>query len=77
MNVSPKGGESGSFFGIVDDKTFWYLDMTGSGIETISHLLEVSYLRDFKIQAIDPAAGSLAMAASRLCSMPSKARPVS
>ncbi|KAI0376051.1 hypothetical protein F5Y04DRAFT_286332 [Hypomontagnella monticulosa] len=40
VNVSPKGGESGSFFGIVDDKTFWYLDMTGSGIETISHLLE-------------------------------------
>ncbi|KAI0008207.1 hypothetical protein F4779DRAFT_462362 [Xylariaceae sp. FL0662B] len=39
VNVSPKGGES---FGIPDNKTFWYLDLTGSGNETISHLLEPS-----------------------------------
>jgi hypothetical protein len=37
VNVSPKGG---SYFGIVDEKTFWYMDMTGSGNETISHLYE-------------------------------------
>ncbi|KAI2611829.1 hypothetical protein GGR54DRAFT_340220 [Hypoxylon sp. NC1633] len=37
VNVSPKGGQA---FGIPDTKTFWYLDMTGSGNETISHLLE-------------------------------------
>jgi hypothetical protein len=37
INVSPKGGES---FGIIDDKTFWYHELTGSGIETISHLRE-------------------------------------
>ncbi|KAI5867473.1 hypothetical protein GGS23DRAFT_179280 [Durotheca rogersii] len=37
VNVSPKGGHP---FGIPDRKTFWYLDMTGSGNETISHLLE-------------------------------------
>jgi hypothetical protein len=37
INVSPKGGE---YFGIVDEKTFWYMDLTGSGIETTSHLHE-------------------------------------
>jgi len=37
VNVSPKGG---SYFGVVDEKTFWYQDLTGSGVETISHLLE-------------------------------------
>jgi hypothetical protein len=37
VNVSPKGGQ---YFGIVDSKTFWYLDLTGSGIETLSHLHE-------------------------------------
>ncbi|KAF2494559.1 hypothetical protein BU16DRAFT_527620 [Lophium mytilinum] len=37
INVSPKGG---SYFGIVDEKTFWYIDLTGSGIETTSHLHE-------------------------------------
>ncbi|KAI2462918.1 hypothetical protein F4781DRAFT_437966 [Annulohypoxylon bovei var. microspora] len=37
VNVSPKGGQA---FGVPDNKTFWYLDMTGSGNETISHLLE-------------------------------------
>lgn len=37
VNVSPKGGE---YFGIVDEKTFWYMDLTGSGIETTSHLHE-------------------------------------
>lgn len=37
VNVSPKGGQ---YFGIIDEKTFWYMDLTGSGNETISHLLE-------------------------------------
>lgn len=37
VNVSPKGGES---FGIIDNRTFWYHELTGSGIETISHLRE-------------------------------------
>ena len=37
VNVSPKGGE---YFGLIDDKTFWYHDLTGSGNETISHLWE-------------------------------------
>lgn len=39
VNVSPKGGE---YFGIIDERTFWYMDLTGSGVETISHLNENS-----------------------------------
>ena len=37
VNVSPKGGK---YFGIIDERTFWYHDLSGSGIETLSHLLE-------------------------------------
>ncbi|KAI0520972.1 pyridoxamine phosphate oxidase family protein [Xylaria bambusicola] len=37
VNVSPKGGDC---FGVPDRRTFWYMDMTGSGNETISHLSE-------------------------------------
>lgn len=37
VNVSPKGGQ---YYGLVDDKTFWYMDLSGSGVETISHLRE-------------------------------------
>lgn len=37
VNVSPKGGQ---YFGVIDEKTFWYMDLTGSGNETLSHLLE-------------------------------------
>lgn len=37
VNVSPKGG---AYFGVLDEKTFWYMDLTGSGIETTSHLHE-------------------------------------
>ena len=37
VNVSPKGGQ---YFGIVNPNTFWYLDLTGSGVETIAHLHE-------------------------------------
>ncbi|KAK4222032.1 hypothetical protein QBC38DRAFT_375992 [Podospora fimiseda] len=37
VNISPKGGP---YFGILDTKTVWYLDLTGSGNETISHLYE-------------------------------------
>ena len=37
VNVSPKGGQ---YFGLVDAQTFWYLDLTGSGVETLSHLHE-------------------------------------
>lgn len=37
VNVSPKGG---LYFGLIDERTFWYMDLTGSGNETISHLYE-------------------------------------
>ena len=37
VNVSPKGGE---YFGVIDERTFWYMELTGSGIETQAHLLE-------------------------------------
>lgn len=37
VNVSPKGGP---YFGLLDNKTFWYMDLSGSGNETISHLYE-------------------------------------
>ncbi|KAK3352456.1 hypothetical protein B0T25DRAFT_186091 [Lasiosphaeria hispida] len=37
VNVSPKGG---LYFGVLGDATFWYMDLTGSGNETISHLYE-------------------------------------
>ncbi|ORY60501.1 pyridoxamine phosphate oxidase family protein [Pseudomassariella vexata] len=37
VNVSPKGG---AYFGVVNDTTFWYMDLSGSGNETISHLYE-------------------------------------
>jgi hypothetical protein len=37
INISPKGGQ---YFGIVDQRTFWFMDLTGSGIETTSHLHE-------------------------------------
>jgi len=37
VNVSPKGGK---YFGLIDERTFWYMDLSGSGNETISHLLE-------------------------------------
>ncbi|VUC29773.1 unnamed protein product [Clonostachys rosea] len=42
VNVSPKGGE---YFGLLDDKTFWFLELTGSGCETISHLHETGNRR--------------------------------
>ena len=35
VNVSPKGHDS---FRVVDPKTVAYLDLTGSGVETISHV---------------------------------------
>jgi Pyridoxamine 5'-phosphate oxidase len=38
VNVSPKGGTG--TFRVVDDHTFAYLDLTGSGVETIAHLQE-------------------------------------
>ena len=38
VNVSPKGGTG--TFRVVDDHTFAYLDITGSGVETIAHLRE-------------------------------------
>src|ERR687894_2356655 len=36
VNVSPKGGEGS--FAVVDPTTVAYLDLTGSGVETIAHL---------------------------------------
>ncbi|KAF7377990.1 Pyridoxamine phosphate oxidase [Mycena sanguinolenta] len=38
VNVSPKGGEG--MFHIVNSRTVWYEDLTGSGVETVSHLRE-------------------------------------
>ncbi|KAK8851720.1 hypothetical protein PGQ11_014199 [Apiospora arundinis] len=38
VNVSPKGDDK--YFGVLDNRTFWYADLTGSGNETISHLYE-------------------------------------
>lgn len=37
VNLSPKGGK---YFGIVSPTQFWYLDLSGSGVETLSHLHE-------------------------------------
>lgn len=37
VNLSPKGLKS---FRVIDPKTVAYLDLTGSGIETVSHLRE-------------------------------------
>lgn len=37
VNVSPKGGKE---FGLLDPSTFWYADLTGSGVETAAHLRE-------------------------------------
>jgi hypothetical protein len=37
INISPKGGQN---FGVLDERTFWYMDLTGSGVETHAHLHE-------------------------------------
>lgn len=37
VNVSPKGG---MYFGLLDNQTFWFMDLSGSGNETIAHLHE-------------------------------------
>lgn len=37
INVSPKGG---SYFGLLSSTQFWYMDLSGSGTETIAHLRE-------------------------------------
>ena len=37
VNVSPKGGE---YFGVIGDSKFWYMELTGSGSETLAHLYE-------------------------------------
>lgn len=37
VNISPKGG---AYFGLLNAHTFWYMDLTGSGSETIAHLYE-------------------------------------
>lgn len=37
VNISPKGG---AYFGLLDERTFWYMDLTGSGSETIAHIYE-------------------------------------
>lgn len=38
VNVSPKG--LAGTFAVIDDRTIAYLDLTGSGVETIAHLRE-------------------------------------
>lgn len=37
VNVSPKGGP---YFDVIDEVTFYYMELSGSGSETISHLHE-------------------------------------
>jgi hypothetical protein len=37
INISPKGGQH---FGIVSPTKFWFMDLSGSGIETVAHLHE-------------------------------------
>ncbi|KAI4619048.1 hypothetical protein J4E83_006000 [Alternaria metachromatica] len=37
INISPKGGQN---FGVLNERTFWYMDLTGSGVETHAHLHE-------------------------------------
>jgi hypothetical protein len=37
VNVSPKGGDT---FRVLDERTVAYLDISGSGIETVAHLQE-------------------------------------
>ena len=37
VNVSPKGGDT---FRVLDERTVCYLDISGSGVETIAHLRE-------------------------------------
>ncbi|KAA8613583.1 signal transduction histidine kinase [Pyrenophora tritici-repentis] len=39
INLSPKGGSN---FGILSPTKFWYMDLTGSGVETHAHLHEPS-----------------------------------
>ena len=38
LNVSPKGGTD--FFGVLSPTRFWYMDLSGSGVETHAHLYE-------------------------------------
>ena len=38
INLSPKG--LAGTFAVIDDRTIAYLDLTGSGVETIAHLRE-------------------------------------
>jgi hypothetical protein len=38
INISPKGGPD--FFGVVSPTQFWFMDLTGSGVETTAHLHE-------------------------------------
>ncbi len=40
INISPKGCSASKNFGVIDSRTFWYLDLTGSGVETHAHLYE-------------------------------------
>ncbi|KAL1747204.1 hypothetical protein HDZ31DRAFT_32535 [Schizophyllum fasciatum] len=40
VNVSPKGVCMEDTFHVVNSKTVWYEDLSGSGVETISHLRE-------------------------------------
>ncbi|KAL6709948.1 hypothetical protein ACN47E_000733 [Coniothyrium glycines] len=37
INISPKGGQA---FGVLNEHSFWYMDLTGSGVETHAHLNE-------------------------------------
>ena len=48
VNLSPKGYDS---FRVLDDLTVAYLDLTGSGVETIAHLNDNGRLTDVSRRA--------------------------
>lgn len=73
VNASPKGA-AGDTFRIVDERSVFYVDLTGSGTETAAHLRVA-----WSARTSDPsAATSRATVGSRSCSSSSKRdRPTS
>lgn len=56
VNTSPKGHDT---FHLVSSKACWYLDLTGSGNETVSHVLENGRITisEFRASAMTLGAG--------------------
>ncbi|TPX30235.1 hypothetical protein SmJEL517_g06153 [Synchytrium microbalum] len=48
VNVSPKG-HAQECFAVIDSKTVWYQDLTGSGSETIAHVKESKFVVDYLV----------------------------